>query len=167
MEETQITHPFAPLWNAESEILILGSLPSVKSRQTGFYYGHPRNRFWKMLAVIFDEPVPETIEEKQALILHHHLALWDVIASCTIKGSSDASIRNAVCTDLQPLLKGSKIHAVFCNGKKAADLYNRTQKEKTGIECIILPSTSPANAACSFEQLVIQWKEAFHSAGLL
>lgn len=162
-----VIHPFQPIYNSQSRILILGTIPSVKSRENGFYYGHPQNRFWKMLAEIFDAERPVSIEEKTQLILGHHLALWDVLASCSIENSSDASIKNAQVNDLSSLLKQTEIKYIFCNGKKAAQLYQKYQQPQTGIICSILPSTSPANAACHYDQLVMQWREAFAKTGLL
>ena len=117
-----VQHPIPPLFNADSEILILGSFPSVKSRETGFFYGHPQNRFWKVLATVCGEPLPQTVEEKKNLVLLHRLALWDVIASCEIEGSSDSSIRDVVPNDLLPMLKNSRIQRIFVNGTTAAKL---------------------------------------------
>lgn len=157
MEYTHIIHPFGPVFDENSRVLILGSLPSVKSREDGFFYGHPQNRFWKVLAAITGEALPLTKEEKAALLLRNGIALWDVIASCDIKGSGDGSIKNAVPTDLAPILKGSRVERVFANGQKAAALYKRFQRKQTDIEAIPLPSTSPANAAWSLERLVEAW----------
>lgn len=152
-----IIHPFPPLFHSESKILILGSLPSVKSREQMFFYGHPQNRFWKMLSQIFEEPIPQSIEEKKQLILRHDLALWDTIYSCDIIGSSDSSIKNVIPTDLMEILKKSKIKKIICNGKASGKYYTQYQMKSTLIEPVILPSTSPANAACKLEQLVMQW----------
>lgn len=154
---SQLEHPFPALWDSESKILILGSFPSVKSREQRFFYGHPQNRFWKLLASIFDESVPTSIEEKQALLHSHHIALWDVIASCEIEGSSDSSIRNVVANDLSHILTQAEISAIFVNGKAAERMYNKYTAEKIGIKAIALPSTSPANAAWSFERLLSEW----------
>lgn len=150
-------HPFPPLYSADSKVLILGSFPSVKSREAMFFYGHPQNRFWKVIAALFGEPVPQTIEEKKRLILSHGLALWDSIASCDIKGSSDASITNAQPTDLSEILDNSRIERIFCNGSRSFEVYNRYQLPRLGIEAVKLPSTSPANAAYSLERLVREW----------
>lgn len=138
--------------------LILGSFPSVKSRQTEFYYSHPQNRFWKVLAAIYSCPVPDTIERKKNLILSHNLALFDVIASCDISGSADSKITNVVPNDLSPILSGSKITKIYVNGKTAEKYYNKYLRTSTDIECVTLPSTSPANAACSLEKLIESWK---------
>ena len=138
--------------------LILGSFPSVKSRQTEFYYSHPQNRFWKVLAAIYSCPVPDTIERKKNLILSHNLALFDVIASCDISGSADSKITNVVPNDLAPILSGSKITKIYVNGKTAEKYYNKYLRTSTDIECVTLPSTSPANAACSLEKLIESWK---------
>lgn len=160
MEEYQtIQHTFAPVWDLKSEKLILGTFPSVKSRENHFYYGHPQNRFWKLLANIYNTPVPETIEEKKELILSNHLAIWDVIAQCDITGSSDSSIRNVVPNDIAGLLEKSNIHTVIANGAKAYELYEKHQKQKTGVPIYKLPSTSPANAAWSMERLQEAWSE--------
>ena len=158
MEYQHITHPFAPVFDFNSEILILGSLPSVKSRENAFYYGHPQNRFWRVMAALYHETVPESVEKKKRLLLNNHIALWDVIHSCDIRGSSDSSIRNAVPTDLQSILENSKVRRIFANGKTAAALYRKYQFRKTGIEIVTLPSTSPANAAWTLERLCEAWK---------
>lgn len=152
-----VQHPFAPVVDAESRILILGSFPSVKSRATQFYYGHPQNRFWRMLAATFHAPVPQTIPEKQALLLAHHLALWDVIASCQITGSSDASVRNAVPVDIARVLDTANIRRVLCNGALSGRLYHQYLEKRVGMAAIVLPSTSPANAAWSLDRLVEAW----------
>lgn len=163
-EPSCVLHPFVPIYNQDSRILILGSLPSVKSREQNFYYGHPRNRFWRLLAEILECPVPADPAEKTELLLSHHIALWDVIESCTIQGSSDASIRDVKPNDLQPLLQTAQIAQIFCNGATAARYYKKYQYPQTGIQAVMLPSTSPANAAWSFERLLDTWKPAIHSA---
>ncbi len=163
-ELTKVTHPFDPIYNAQSQVLILGSLPSQKSREQNFFYGHPRNRFWKVLAAVFDEPVPDSIEAKKELLLTHHVAVWDVIASCSIKGSSDASITDVIPTDLSTLLENSRIHTILCNGRTAERFYLKFQYSRTGIEPVFVPSTSPANAACSLEKLISLWKPALLGA---
>lgn len=155
---SHITHPFPPLFNKDSEVLILGSLPSVKSREQMFFYGHPQNRFWKLIAKIFDEEVPQTIEEKKALLERNHIALWDAIYSCDIEGSSDASIRNVTPTDLRPIIEGSKVKRIFCNGKTSWKYYHKYQEKELGIEAFALPSTSPANAAWNLERLAEAWQ---------
>ena len=157
MEYEHIVHSFEPVYNIDSEILILGTLPSVKSRENNFYYGHKQNRFWKVLATLLKEPVPETIEEKKAILLAHHIAIWDVIQSCDIKGSSDSSIKNVAPTDLRMILEKTNITRIYANGNKAEQLYKRYQFSVTGIEATVLPSTSPANAAWSLARLCETW----------
>lgn len=152
-----IVHPFAPVYDEHSEILILGTLPSVKSRENDFYYGHPQNRFWKVLAGVYDQSLPQTMEEKKAFLLRNRIALWDVIYSCEIQGSSDSSIRSVVPTDLKQILEAAPIRQIFVNGKKAAQLYSRYQQPLTGIPAVTLPSTSPANAAWNLERLCGEW----------
>ncbi len=152
-----IVHPFPPLYDEHSEILILGSLPSVKSREQMFFYGHPQNRFWKVIAAVTGEEVPTTIEEKKALLHRNHIALWDTIYSCDIIGSSDSSIRNVVPTDLSPIIEHSHIKKIFCNGNTSAKYYKKYQQNLLGTESITLPSTSPANAAFSLEKLINIW----------
>ena len=153
-----IQHPFPPLYSPESDTLILGSFPSVKSREAMFFYGHPQNRFWKVIAALYGDPVPQTVEEKKVLILSHRLALWDSIASCEITGSSDASIRSAEPTDLSVILANSNVTRIFCNGAQAHNIYCKYQLPRLGIEAVKLPSTSPANAACSLEKLIGAWQ---------
>lgn len=158
-EYTHITHTFEPVFDKHSRILILGTLPSVKSREQNFYYGHPQNRFWKVLAALTQSDVPQTIQEKKALLLRSHIAVWDVVQECDIIGSSDASIKNVTPTDLKRILAESDIKALFANGKTAAKLYDKFQKNSTGRQIITLPSTSPANAACSLEDLIGKWRD--------
>lgn len=150
-------HPFPPLFDKDSRLLILGSFPSVKSRETMFFYGHPQNRFWKVIASIFDEKVPSSIDEKRELILKNHLALWDVIAECEIEGSSDASIKNAKANDLNVILENAPIKKIIVNGKTAEKAYNKYIEPVTGIKAVVLPSTSPANAAWTLDRLVDAW----------
>lgn len=150
-------HTFGPLWQEDSRILILGSFPSVKSREQGFYYGHPQNRFWKLMALLLEEDIPQTIPEKKAMLLAHHIALWDVIESCEITGSSDSSIRDVRVNELGRVVKGSSIGHVFANGGKAFALYEKYGKAMTGLPAVRLPSTSPANAAFSLERLACEW----------
>lgn len=157
-EYSHISHTFLPVYDENSELLILGSFPSVKSREQGFYYGHPQNRFWKVLAVVCDCEVPQTIEEKKAMLLDKRIAIWDVIDSCDIIGSSDSSIKNVVPADIAEILKKTRITRIFANGKTAGSLYEKFSRESTGIEAIVLPSTSPANAAYSLERLTECWK---------
>lgn len=153
-----ITHPISPVYNKDSKILILGSFPSVKSREVQFFYGHPQNRFWKVIARVFEEDVPDTTEEKRAFLLRNKIAVWDVIQSCDIVGSSDSSITNVVVNDIEPILSGSKIKKIYVNGKKAYSLYNKYTKPVIGVEAMCLPSTSPANAAWNLDRLVETWK---------
>jgi hypoxanthine-DNA glycosylase len=156
---TRVVHPLEPIYDVNSQILILGSFPSVKSREQHFYYGHPQNRFWKVMAQVLSCPVPVTIEEKTKMLLSHHIALWDVIASCEITGSSDASIRNVRANDLSGILSKTKIKLICTNGTKAYELYKKYIFSVNGIEAVKLPSTSPANAAYSIEHLVEDWKK--------
>ena len=156
---THVRHEFNPVFDSTSRILILGTLPSVKSREQNFYYGHPQNRFWKLLARICEsKKVPDTIEEKKAFLLSHGIALWDVIASCEITGSADSSIKNAVANDLSPIFAEAAIKHIFVNGQTAKRFYDRYTKPLIGREAEVLPSTSPANAAWSFEKLVTAWQ---------
>ena len=153
----RIEHPFGPLYNERSRILILGSFPSVKSREQSFFYGHPQNRFWKVIAAVFDEPVPRTIDEKKGLILRNNLALWDSIASCEITGSSDASIKNAKANDISVILDNCGIERIYCNGRKSHDLYCKYIEPRTGRKAECLPSTSPANAQWTLDRLIEAW----------
>lgn len=152
-----VEHPFDPVWDCESKILILGSFPSVKSREQMFFYGHPRNRFWMVISTLLGIETPVTTEEKKAVLLNSHIALWDVIASCDIYGSSDSSIKNAVPNDIGFIIKNSKIERIFTNGATADKLYKKYILPATGIEAMRLPSTSPANAAKSVDELVKEW----------
>ena len=158
-EYSHLSHVFLPVFDETSKVLILGSFPSVKSREQGFYYGHPQNRFWKVIAALCEETVPTTIEEKKAMLLKHHIAIWDVIGSCDIIGSSDSSIKNVVPADIAGLLGKTRIERIFANGKTAGSLYEKYCREQTGRKITVLPSTSPANAACSLEKLVEVWSE--------
>lgn len=153
---------FAPVYSASSRALILGSYPSPKSREMSFYYGHPQNRFWSMMADLTGEPVPqrEDIEAKKQIILRHGLALWDTLESCTITGASDASIRDVVPNDIASLLEKAPIEAVFCNGAAAYRIYTKYLEPISGIPAVRLPSTSPANAACRPEKLREIWGAA-------
>lgn len=153
MESRQVTHDFQPIYNEESRVLMLGTMPSPKSRETGFYYGHPRNRFWKVVSDVCGEVLPETKEEKVAFALRNKIAVWDVLAGCEIKGAEDASIRNPVANDLNIIIKNVDIRAVFATGQKAAQLYRKYCQKETGMEIICLPSTSPANCSISYEKL--------------
>ena len=158
----RVDHPFPPVVDENCRILILGSFPSVKSRAEGFFYGHPQNRFWRMLAAIYGEPVPTDIETKKALLLRHHIALWDVIASCEITGSSDASVKNAVPVDIERITGTANIKRVICNGNLAGKLYQRHLEPVIGLKANVMPSTSPANAAFSLDRLVSVWTDALH-----
>lgn len=153
-----MTHNIYPFFNKNSEILILGSLPSIKSREEGFYYAHPQNKFWKVLSSIFKEDIPVSIEDKKIFLNKHHIALWDVVKSCTIIGSSDSSIRNVTANDISSIIKKSKITKIYTTGKKAYHLYNKYLVKGIGIEAIYLPSTSPANASISYEKLIKIYK---------
>ncbi|MBQ8556672.1 MAG: DNA-deoxyinosine glycosylase [Clostridia bacterium] len=157
---SRLDHPFPPVVDTDCRILILGSFPSVKSRADGFFYGHPQNRFWRMLAGVFREDVPASTGEKRALLLRHHIALWDVIASCEITGSSDASVKDAAAVDIARVLEHAPIERIICNGALAGKLYARHLQDVTGLEATVLPSTSPANAAWSLERLTAAWKQA-------
>ncbi len=152
-----IRHPFPPLYNENSKVLILGSFPSVKSREQMFFYGHPQNRFWKVISAVTKNTAPETIEEKKKLLLSFGIALWDVIASCEITGSSDSSIKNATANDLTEILRNTEIKQIFVNGKTAEKYYNKYIRDTIGREAVCLPSTSPANAAWNVEKLVNSW----------
>ncbi|MCD8326946.1 MAG: DNA-deoxyinosine glycosylase [Lachnospiraceae bacterium] len=153
----RLRHEFGPVFDENSRILILGSFPSVKSREQQFYYGHPQNRFWKVLTNLAHEPPPETVEEKKAFLLRNQIALWDVIAECDIIGSSDSSIRNVVPVDLPWLLERTNIERIYVNGGKAYELYQKYLWPMTGRKCERLPSTSPANAACTMDRLMEAW----------
>ncbi len=153
-----ISHPIPPVFDRHSKILILGSFPSVKSREALFFYGHPQNRFWKVTSSVFGTPEPHTIDEKKAFLLSHGIAVWDVIASCDITGSSDSSIKNVVPNNLSVILDVADIHTIFVNGKTAEKFYNKYIKDSIKREAVCLPSTSPANAAWSLERLVEAWK---------
>ena len=152
-------HNIPPIYDERSEILILGSFPSVKSREGQFFYHHPQNRYWKVMAAVFDCRIPETIEEKKQMILSNHAAMWDVIASCEITGSSDSSIKNVIPNDIGMLLKETEIRRIYTNGGTAHKYYQRYIKNKIGWEDIPLPSTSPANAQWTLEKLIGVWKE--------
>lgn len=158
----RIEHPFPPVVDKDCRVLLLGSFPSVKSREDGFFYGHPQNRFWKVLSSVFDEEVPTDIPAKKALLLRHHIALWDVIASCEIEGSSDASVKNATPVNIAVVTEAARIARVICNGALAGKLYKRYLQPLTGMQAVVLPSTSPANAAWSLGRLIAEWKAAIN-----
>ncbi len=157
MERIQIRHTIPPIYDENSELLILGSFPSVKSRASAFFYGHPRNRFWQVLAEIYGETLPKSVDEKKAMLLREHIALWDVIASCSIVGSDDSSIRDVAVNDLRPILETSGLKRIYVNGKTAHRLYQQFMEPELGIPAVMLPSTSPANAAWKTEALVRSW----------
>lgn len=158
-EFESIVHPFPAFYQKDSIILILGSFPSVKSREENFFYGHPQNRFWKMLAKIFEEDFPETREKKKEFLKKHKLAVWDVIHSCKIKGSSDSSIQDVIPNDLTEILDYSPIQKIICNGATSHKYYRKYQEKELGKAAVVMPSTSPANATYSLERLVEIWKE--------
>ena len=150
-------HGIPPVYDANSRVLILGSFPSVKSREQQFFYGHPQNRFWRVLAAVLKCPVPETVAEKKAMLLAHGVALWDVIARCEISGSADASIHDPAPNDLTEILQTAKIQRIFCSGGTADELYRKLILPRTGIAAEKLPSTSPANARWTLEKLIDAW----------
>ena len=154
----RLTHPIEPLYDSSSRVLILGSFPSVKSREQGFFYGHRQNRFWRVLAEVYGSGTPQTIEEKKEFLLSKGIALWDVIAACDITGSADSSIKNVVPNDISAILDGCNIRQIFVNGKTAERLYIKYLLPQTGRSSVCLPSTSPANARITLEQLVEEWK---------
>ena len=158
MQSEIINHPFPPVCGADARVLILGSFPSVRSRETGFYYGHPQNRFWRVVAAVTGEKTPVTTEQKTALLINHGIALWDSVASCGITGSADSSIINAVPNDIPALLKDTDITRIFCNGRTAYDCYQKFAFPKTQIQAVRLPSTSAANAAWSLARLIEAWR---------
>jgi hypoxanthine-DNA glycosylase len=159
MRET-IQHPFPPLYDGNSRILILGSFPSVKSREQRFFYGHPQNRFWRVTAAALGCEAPKDIPEKREMLLRNGIALWDAIARCEIEGSSDASIGQVIPNDLSPIFSAADIRQVFCNGKKSWEMYRQYIEPVCGRSAVCLPSTSPANAAWSLEKLTLAWETA-------
>lgn len=160
-----LTHSISPTFDEQSRVLVLGSFPSPKSREYGFNYGHPQNRFWRVLAQLAGEELPTTNDEKRAFCLRHGIALWDVIAECEIEGASDTSIRNARPNQLSLITGTAPIQAVFCTGAKAHELYRRLGcEQECGLPATRLPSTSPANAACSMERLLEAYAVIFDYA---
>ncbi len=153
-----ICHPFPPLYDKNSKILILGSFPSVKSREQRFFYGHPQNRFWKVTSAVFGDETPETIDEKKEFLHRNGIALWDVIASCAVTGSADSSIKNVTANNISVILNNSNVKKIFVNGKTAEKYYNKYTKNTVGMTAVCLPSTSPANAAWSLERLIETWR---------
>ena len=154
----RVNHEINPVYNQDSKILILGTFPSVKSRESQFFYGHPQNRFWRVLATLMSTELPTTVEEKRQFLLNSHIAVWDVIASCEIEGSSDSSIKNVVPNDISSILKAADIRQIYCNGGKSYSLYQKYCEPVTGWKAIKLPSTSPANAGYSLERLLTEWE---------
>lgn len=150
-------HPIPPVYDSSSRILILGSFPSVKSREAQFFYGHPQNRFWKVLSGIFECECPNTVDEKKKLLIDNHIALWDTIKSCDIIGSSDSSIKNVVPNDFSEIFNTAGIAAVYANGAASYNLYKKYCEAKSGRAITKLPSTSPANAVYSLERLIREW----------
>lgn len=148
-----VMHNIPPLYDENSRVLLLGSIPSPKSRQAEFFYAHPQNRFWRVLAAVLEVPAPQTIEDKRTLCLTHGIALWDTIAQCEIAGASDVSIKNAVPNDIGALLRQTQIKRIFATGAKSAELYRRLIEPALHVPITQLPSTSPANAAWSLERL--------------
>ena len=155
---THVIHEIPPVYNKNSEILILGSFPSVKSREGQFFYHHKQNRFWKVLSAVVNDVLPETVDEKKEFLLRNHIAVWDVIASCDIEGSSDSSIKNAVPNNFSDILKAAPICQIYTNGGTAYKLYHKYCEKMTGIKAVKLPSTSPANASYSLDRLIGKWK---------
>ncbi len=152
-------HTIEPVWDKNSKVLILGSFPSVKSREEGFYYGHKQNRFWKVIASVCNCSVPENIQDKKKMLLSNGIAVWDVIHSCDIVGSSDSSIKNVVPNDIGIIIENSKVERIFTNGKKADELYSKYIEQSVGITAVCLPSTSPANAVWTLEKLCAEWQQ--------
>ena len=151
---THVTHEFPPLFDDNCKILILGSIPSPKSREQAFYYGHPQNRFWRVLAAVFEENIPQTVDQKRFFALSHHIALWDALEECDICGASDSSVKNPIATDIPWLLQKAPIHHIYATGTAAYTYYQKLNFPRTGIEAVRLPSTSPANCAITFDHLV-------------
>ncbi len=158
MVKNKVVHPFPPYYEKDSEILILGSIPSVKSREARFYYMHPKNRFWLVLSQVFQEEIPDSIEEKKAFLRKYHIALWDVISTCQMSGSSDSSITAVKVNPIFDLISKTKIQKIYTTGKKADLLYQKYLETKVGIKATYLPSTSPANASFSLEKLVEKYQ---------
>ncbi|MBU5336376.1 DNA-deoxyinosine glycosylase [Intestinibacter bartlettii] len=153
-----VKHEIPPIYDKNSKILVLGSFPSVKSRENQFFYHHPQNRFWKVLSSVVGVDTPISIEEKKKFLLDNNIALWDVIASCDIEGSSDSSIKNVVANDLNKIIDKCNIKQIFCNGGKSYELYKKYCEKNTNLKAIKLPSTSPANARFSLKKLIEEWQ---------
>lgn len=156
----KLVHPFPPVWDKRASVLILGSFPSVMSRKNAFYYGNPQNRFWRVLGAVYGEPVPDDVPSKKDYLLRHRVALWDALASCEIKGSSDASIRNAEPNNLRLILDAAPIRRVVANGQLAGRVCRDYLRDSLDERFVVLPSTSPANAGWSLERLIDVWREA-------
>ena len=152
----QVIHPLEPVADKNSKILILGTMPSPKSREEAFYYAHPRNRFWSVLSHLFGAKL-ETKEDKTNFLLSHNIALWDVLHSCEIISAADSSIKNPVANDISSIVNNSEIKMIFTTGKTAFSLYNRLCRNDTGIDAIPLPSTSPANARMTLDNLIEEY----------
>ncbi len=164
----RISHPFEPVYNINSTILILGSFPSIKSREINFYYGHPQNRFWKILELIYNEKIENNIESRKNFLLKHNIALWDTIKECDIVSSSDSSIKNAIPNDINMIIKNSNIKSIFCNGNTSYKLFMKYFKGKfKDITIACLPSSSPANAKFSLQELTNIWSNKFKNSNLL
>lgn len=151
----KVNHTLKPIYDSNSKVLILGSIPSVKSREAGFYYAHPKNRFWKTLEKVYNEKIGEAIDDKTKFLIKHHIALFDVLKSCDISSSNDSSIKNPIPNNFKPILKESNIKIIFTTGQKAYQLYKKYCYPKTKMEAILLPSTSPANCPKGIEEKLI------------
>lgn len=160
----RIVHPIDPFYSGDSRVLILGSFPSVKSREVRFFYGHPQNRFWKVISAVFHDKTPEDIPEKKEFLARNHIAMWDSIHSCTITGSSDSSIRDVVPNDIRMILGTADIRQIFCNGATSWNMYRKYIYPMTGREAVKLPSTSPANAAWHLDRLIEAWSVVYDAA---
>jgi len=161
MKPQVVTHAFAPVYDRHSRLLILGTMPSPQSVKNGFYYSHPQNRFWPLLAALYNEPVPQNVQAKTSFVLKHNLALWDVLASCEIAGAADASIRQAVPNDLTIILKEAPIERIFTTGKTAYNLFQKHIAPQLHREAVYLPSTSPANQALfPWDKLLAVWRQS-------
>ena len=156
--ENKVYHTFGAFYNSDSEILILGSMPSVKSRELGFYYMHPKNRFWQILSIVFNEYIGKSVDDKKQFLSKHKIALWDVIESCDIDGSSDSSIKNVIVNDIKSILDKTNIKYIYCTGKKAFELYNKYCFNNTNVSAVYLYSPSPANCAISLDKIVENYK---------
>ena len=150
----RVYHTLKPIYFPDSKVLILGTMPSPKSRQTGFYYGHPQNRMWRALAGVFEDEIPISNEDKINFLRRHRIAMWDVLAECDINGAQDSTIKNPIPNDINFILRNSAVEKIFTAGKTAGNLYRKYCMENTGIAAVELPSTSPANCACSLEKLI-------------